>query len=312
MVIFKGKQIPHEWYHDADIYRDAGVHFAATATGWINSDMAMHWLEKCFDRQTRPIAMEYGSIQRPRMLLFDGHGSHLSGDFAFYCNNNNILPVNFPSQATHLLQPCDVGVFSPLAGYYRSLVDQQLRDSQGLLQLRKREFWRAYRVARQKAFTTRTIQSAWMKAGLEPHNPSKVTDKLPKRVETNVVEPAVVAAPMTSTINTRLLRQNIPKMTKEQHLEVTYSLIDEVENIRAAVILLKSQMAAKDCALRDATRPKDQRVLASSRTVEFRGKNTEGVVLDMPYAIKKMNARKDKDAAALVAKETRKRKAEEV
>jgi hypothetical protein len=45
------------------------------------------------------------------MLIFDGHGSHLSDEFLLFAWEKKILPFLFPAHTTHLLQPLDVGVF---------------------------------------------------------------------------------------------------------------------------------------------------------------------------------------------------------
>jgi hypothetical protein len=43
------------------------------------------------------------------MLILDGHSSHLTSTFIAYCFENKILLIIYPPQATHTLQPLDVG-----------------------------------------------------------------------------------------------------------------------------------------------------------------------------------------------------------
>ena len=47
----------------------------------------------------------------------DGHGSHITGKFLGFCQDNNILLLCIPRHLTHFLQPLD-SCFGPLAHYY--------------------------------------------------------------------------------------------------------------------------------------------------------------------------------------------------
>lgn len=59
-----------------------------------------------------------------RLLLLDGHNSHCTFRFCDYAQKNRILVVCLPSHTTHALQPCDVGVFGPLAACWKAQVDE--------------------------------------------------------------------------------------------------------------------------------------------------------------------------------------------
>jgi hypothetical protein len=49
-----------------------------------------------------------------RLLLLDGYGSHLTARFIAFCLDENIDLVYLLLHTSHLLQPLNVGVFSPL------------------------------------------------------------------------------------------------------------------------------------------------------------------------------------------------------
>jgi hypothetical protein len=53
-----------------------------------------------------------------KLLLLDGHGSHLAMNFITFCNENKIILAVFPSYATHKLQPLDVVLYGPLSEVY--------------------------------------------------------------------------------------------------------------------------------------------------------------------------------------------------
>jgi len=48
------------------------------------------------------------------LLRYDGHNSHILAEFVGYCLQSLIKLILLPPHSSHLLQPLDVGVFSPL------------------------------------------------------------------------------------------------------------------------------------------------------------------------------------------------------
>jgi hypothetical protein len=68
-----------------------------------------------FDRSTKAKARS-----SYRLLVLDGHGSHLSMDFINYCDQNKILLMIYPPHSTHTLQPLDVVMFGRLSSAYSS------------------------------------------------------------------------------------------------------------------------------------------------------------------------------------------------
>ena len=79
------------------------------------------WVEKDFAPVTAVRLDDPGDY---RFLILDGHNSH--GTFAFmdFCEKHRILVLCLPSHTTHALQPCDVGVFGPLAAKWKALVSK--------------------------------------------------------------------------------------------------------------------------------------------------------------------------------------------
>src|SRR5436190_15893381 len=54
---------------------------------------------------------------KPRVLISDGHDSHVTGDFIQHCMENNIKLLILPPHSSHFTQPLDIGIFSPLKDY---------------------------------------------------------------------------------------------------------------------------------------------------------------------------------------------------
>ena len=74
------------------------VHVSSSPSGWTNNDIGLAWLEQVFDRYTKPT-----SYRTHRLLILDGHGSHVTMDFIQYCDQNKILLAIFPPHSTHTL-----------------------------------------------------------------------------------------------------------------------------------------------------------------------------------------------------------------
>ncbi|EEA22980.1 conserved hypothetical protein [Talaromyces marneffei ATCC 18224] len=114
------------------------------------------------------------SIGSYRMLILDGHGSHLTAEFDRTCTENNIIPICMPPHSSHLLQPLDVGCFAVLKRHYGQQVEQRMRD--GFNHIDKLDFLMAFPKARTEAYKARTIQNSFVATGLVPFNPDRMHD----------------------------------------------------------------------------------------------------------------------------------------
>jgi hypothetical protein len=112
------------------------AHVTSSPLGWTNNDIGLAWLKQVFNRYTKKKAR-----QSYRLLILDGHGSHLTRDFIKYCDQNKILLAIFPPYSTHTLQPLDVVMFKPLSTAYLTELTSYLHKSQGLLLIKKGNFF---------------------------------------------------------------------------------------------------------------------------------------------------------------------------
>lgn len=85
--------------------------------------------------------------------------------------------MGFPSHSIHTLQPLDVGLFSSLGSYYSSTLAQIQQQSQGLLKIKKRDFYGLFKSAYASSFTSSNIISAFTATGIWPGDRTVVTDK---------------------------------------------------------------------------------------------------------------------------------------
>jgi hypothetical protein len=155
------------------VHPTPGWHFGHSETGYTNTEISLHWIQRVFDPQTKARAKD-----RPRILINDGFGTHESLEIMKYCWENNIILCRLRSHTSHKLQPCDVGVFGPLKQRYREGAERLYQGGSNVIGMQ--HFTKLYDQARSKAFTRRNILSGWSKTGLQPFNPDKVLQGIPK------------------------------------------------------------------------------------------------------------------------------------
>jgi hypothetical protein len=153
--------------------------FATSPSGWSNNDLGLAWLEQVFDQGTKKKAR-----RRWRLLILDGHASHLTMDFIDYCDANKILLAVFPPHATHSLQPLDVVLFSPLSTAYSKELTHYLHRSQGLVPIRKGDFFPLFWAAWMSSFKPETVRKSFEPPGIIPAD----ADVVLKRFKTTTLE----------------------------------------------------------------------------------------------------------------------------
>ncbi|RJE18836.1 Pogo transposable element [Aspergillus sclerotialis] len=167
-IIFKST-IYHQqaWYDDLpDDWR-----IEISQNGWTTDEIGLRWLEKLFI----PITTSR-TRGKYRLLVLDGHGSHLTPRFDRLCYENDIIPICMPPHSSHLLQPLDIGCFAPLKRAYGGIIEAKTRCN--INHIDKLDFLAAFPKARTEAFKPVTIQNAFAAAGLVPYNPDRVISTL--------------------------------------------------------------------------------------------------------------------------------------
>jgi hypothetical protein len=144
-----------------------GVFATSTPTGWSNNDIGIAWLEQVFDRYTKQKARNGRDW---RLLILDSYTSHVTKAFIDYCYAHHILLCVFPPHATHSLQPLNIVMFKSLSSAYKVDLEAYLACSQGLVQMRKGDFfplfWRAWRSSFRKDLIEKSFSApvfgSWM------------------------------------------------------------------------------------------------------------------------------------------------------
>jgi len=173
-IIYKGRVHISAWYEETSIPYDWKL--SVSDNGWTNNALGLAWL-KHFDQHTK--ARQKGSY---RLLILDGHKSHLNQDFKDYCLENMILTLYMPAHSSHVLQPLDVVCFSPLKLKYSQRV--QALASKRVFHINKEGFLPAFRDAFFDVFTYENCKKAFEASGLVPINAQRVLDRLDVQIRT--------------------------------------------------------------------------------------------------------------------------------
>lgn len=175
-IIYKGKgNLQNTWLDDYTPEEEP-AYFASSPNGWTSDSLGVDWLEHVFDRHIKQKA-RHG--RDPRLLILDGHGSHITMRFLDYCEKHNIHIVLFPPHTPHRLQPLDVSLFRPLSDYYSTNLDNWHVATEGLNRLGKRDFWQLFYPAFTRAFgKEKNIENSWRDTGLLPWDLERVPQRI--------------------------------------------------------------------------------------------------------------------------------------
>jgi hypothetical protein len=173
-VVVAGKNHLSTWYQDSPLPQDWVI--ATTDNGWTTNEIGIEWI-KHFDKHSKSrITGDY------RLLILDRHESHHSADFEVYCKENKIITLCMPAHSSHILQPLDVGCFSPLKQAFGRQIEKKMRA--GTSHISKEDFFPAFYAAFQESMTEKNIRGGFRGAGLVPLNPESVISKLDVKLQT--------------------------------------------------------------------------------------------------------------------------------
>ena len=141
-----------------DFTEEHNAYFASFSNGWSSDELGLQWLERVFHRHTKDKAGN-----RRRLLIVDGHSSHVNMKFIMWVDKHRIIIAIIPLHSTHQLQLLDMGFFQPLATAYSKEITKLMSEGYGLVCMTKRIFWSV---------------SAFAKTGIFPYDPSVILDKI--------------------------------------------------------------------------------------------------------------------------------------
>ena len=146
-----------------DLEANDKAYFGSSANGWSNKAFGLKWLQEVFKPNTRP-----QSSRTWRLLIFDGHSSHVNLQFINWAFNHKILLLVLPPHSTHKLQPLDASLFGLLAIEYQVQLNTWLQKLLGILRFTKHNFWKLFWAAWKKSFAENqeAVQGAFQCTGI--------------------------------------------------------------------------------------------------------------------------------------------------
>lgn len=235
LLIYQGasNSLIDTWMDDLESSDKA--YFTTSENGWSDNTISLQWLIKVFDPNTRGQA-----CNRRRLLIMDGHSSHLNMAFITKCDALRIVLLIFPPHTTHRLQPLDLSCFRPLSIAYSQGIQKLMHESEGIVSMTKKDFWRVFRVAWEKAMSKDNILSGFSKAGIWPPTPSKVLDILEEK---SLTPPNQSPEFDKNTLKTPLNPHTHREIMKATKIEVTKEAFKKV--IKANEILMSKLSIAE-------------------------------------------------------------------
>lgn len=94
-----------------------GARFGFQENGYNTRKACLQHFKEHFELLTRP-----EDPSEHRLIFCDAADLHICADVLDFCIESKIHGIAFPAHTTHLLQPCDVVIFSPLQNVYGQIV----------------------------------------------------------------------------------------------------------------------------------------------------------------------------------------------
>lgn len=146
-------------------------------SGWMTSEAFYEYITNVF----HPWLKEKG-IQMPVVLFLDGHSSHININLSEYCKEHGIILTAFYPNATHRLQPLDVGVFYPLKNCWRNDVREWRMANCGK-KMQRSDFPKIFHKSLNTTLSPAIIAKSFQTCGLYPFNEDAIDySKLVKQI----------------------------------------------------------------------------------------------------------------------------------
>ena len=131
------------------------------------------WLRYCFEVTTKETANG-----KRRLIICEGHDSHLSDRFMSYCHANNIAVFLLLLYLSHLIQLLNVSIFSPLKAAIKLELNALFQT--GIVYLYKSQRIEKYMKAREKAMIKKNILAGRWGSGLWQINYIHLLSQIPE------------------------------------------------------------------------------------------------------------------------------------
>lgn len=136
--------------------------------GWMTGALYYEYIVNIFDPW-----LKNNNIQKPVLLLVDGHRSHVTLQVSEYCAANQIVVFALYPNSTHITQPADVSVFKSLKSGWKNTVFEY-KQKTGNKAITRAGFAPLLAKVFEDKVTPEIVKNGFERCGLYPFNPSAV------------------------------------------------------------------------------------------------------------------------------------------
>ena len=183
-VVYKADNLYKKWCEGGV----KGARYGNSKSGWMDNQLFTDWFETLFLPWVK-------KLNGPKVLIGDNASSHFSFEVIQMCKDHNIRFVPLPPNATHLLQPLDVGLFRSMKGIWRKTIreyrtDPETRNQASILKsdfprLVKNCLTEMEQPTDTRRGTAEVLKSAFKATGIFPYNRNIVLDKMKDEEDLN-------------------------------------------------------------------------------------------------------------------------------
>lgn len=144
-----------------------GFSFGKSDSGWMTGPTFFEYIANVLYPE-----MIQNGVTFPVLVLMDGHKSHINLHLHEFCVEKKILLFCLLPNTTHILQPCDIGIFRPLKIEWRKVVQEHKQTT--TKSITKVNFATIFNRAYVNSMKTDIIKNAFKACGLFPFNPNAI------------------------------------------------------------------------------------------------------------------------------------------
>ena len=160
LIIYAGKNLQSSWRGNKAL---PDTMYSVSDSGWMTKAIFFSWFERFCDQIT----------QRPLLLVFDGHLTHLSIDVIRKARAEDVTILKLPPHTTDLIQPLDVACFGPL----KCIWERKLNEWTSLFgvneRIKKAQFANMLSEVWRQGLSTKNIIAGFEATGVFPVNKLK-------------------------------------------------------------------------------------------------------------------------------------------
>ncbi|XP_019636330.1 PREDICTED: tigger transposable element-derived protein 6-like [Branchiostoma belcheri] len=225
--------------------------YATTSSGFIEGDIFVQWLERCFCR--------FSSQEKPVLLLMDQHSAHVTPKAIDCAIANDIILMGLPPHTSHFLQPLDApgGPFNTMKSTFEDVVNE-MRLVRPNFFMTKSTFPRVYKVVREKSLSMAVVKTGFRKTGVFPIDQSQINNRW---LTLNSLEVAVGEENSADNM--------VEEEVEESQDTCTYQLLPEEEEI----LQMAKELADQEEVVSNETTKKVLPVHVTSPTSEVYSAN---------------------------------------